>query len=212
MFEKYQNLENYIPNNIKNCSNVGKSYTKLDTECSDKCFAEYDSHGNIIGYYWHYGDTLNLEFNIDGEITIESDAILLTEPGQTPTINLSGYIGQKAYNIVDLVSWTCSALTNQHTIWTKDDEFTYDEMSSRSVYVDASEFLQNKKLQFTIYNFRREVVLQEFHTGKTKFVFNINKELSKNLKKGIYYCSLAAVDDVCYIPIFNTEDCVLSVR
>ena len=32
----------------------------------------YDKEGNLSGYYWYYGDTIELHFIIDGEVTADS--------------------------------------------------------------------------------------------------------------------------------------------
>ena len=38
-----------------------------------KPYEEYDVSGNLIGYWWYYGNTINLEFNIEGEVTYEGN-------------------------------------------------------------------------------------------------------------------------------------------
>ena len=41
----------------------------------NKPYEEYDVEGKLIGYYWYHKDTINLEFNIEGEITLVDDTI-----------------------------------------------------------------------------------------------------------------------------------------
>jgi hypothetical protein len=101
MFTNYNSIpENYVPNNLVRSFPVGRSYTKLDPIQASKPYEEYDAKGELIGYFWRYGETLNLEFNIDGEITVEDDAIVLTSAGTTPD-NATGKILQRAYNVID---------------------------------------------------------------------------------------------------------------
>lgn len=69
MFTNYQNLnKDYIPNNLSQCT--PKSYTsKLDPCEITKPYELYDAKGDLEGYYWYYGESIVLDFSIDGEIT-----------------------------------------------------------------------------------------------------------------------------------------------
>lgn len=211
MFTNYNNIpENYVPNNLVCSLPVGKSYTKLDPIQASKPYEEYDAKGELIGYFWRYGETLNLEFNIDGEITVEDDAIVLTSAGQTPD-NITGKILQKAYNVVDKKSWTCTSVINNISTWTEDEIFTYAE-NGESVYIPAEDFLKDKKVDVTIYNFRMEPIQTYIFEGTSKIVAEINSEISLKLVKGIYYCSLTVFNDKVNLPIFNSSDCTLIVK
>ena len=215
MFLNYQDISNnYTPNNLICSFPVGKSYTKLDPYASSKPYEEYDVHGNLIGYFWHYGETLNLEFNIDGEITVEDDSIIYYAHNQAPTETTVGKVNQRAYNVVDYKSWTCISIndTDSLYIWKQDADFTYDELSNNSIYVDASSFLQNKEAKLSLYNFRMETVYSKVVPAKSKIIFEIDRELSMKLHKGIYYCSLSIMDDTMLMPIFSSHDCMLSVK
>ena len=212
MFLNYHNIsDNYKPNNlICTFPVVGKSYTKLDPVQASKPYEEYDSKGNLIGYFWHYGETLNLEFNIDGEITVEDGAMILTSKGSTPS-PLEGALMQRAYNIADKRSWTCTDIVDNTFVWTEDAEFTYDE-SGKSVYVTAADYMKDKQVDVTLYNFRMEPIHSETFDGNTKIIFPITTELSKKLVKGIYYCSLTVFNDSVNLPIFSSADCTLLVK
>lgn len=211
MFLNYHNIsDNYKPNNLICTFPVGKSYTKLDPVQASKPYEEYDSKGNLIGYFWHYGETLNLEFNIDGEITVEDGALILTSKGSTPS-PLEGALMQRAYNIADKRSWTCTDIVDNTFIWTEDAEFTYDE-SGKSVYVTAADYMKDKQVDVTLYNFRMEPIHSETFDGNTKIIFPITTELSKKLVKGIYYCSLTVFNDSVNLPIFSSADCTLLVK
>ena len=211
MFLNYHNIsDNYKPNNLICTFPVGKSYTKLDPVQASKPYEEYDSKGNLIGYFWHYGETLNLEFNIDGEITVEDGAMILTSKGSTPS-PLEGALMQRAYNIADKRSWTCTDIVDNTFVWTEDAEFTYDE-SGKSVYVTAADYMKDKQVDVTLYNFRMEPIHSETFDGNTKIIFPITTELSKKLVKGIYYCSLTVFNDSVNLPIFSSADCTLLVK
>ena len=36
-------------------------------------YEDYDSDGNLVGYYWHYGDTVELDIEITGEVVAENE-------------------------------------------------------------------------------------------------------------------------------------------
>lgn len=212
MFLNYQNIaNNYTPNNIIKEFDKPQSYTKLDPKQSSKPYENYNSKGDLEGYFWYYGDVLNLEFNIDGEITIESDAILFSTQGEAPNSFTPGYIGQRAYNIVDLASWTCVGVSDTYS-WQKDSEFTYPEANGRKVYLSASDYLKDKKIVVRLYNFRFEQIYESTFEGNSRVVFPITKELSEKLLRGIYYCSLMCVSENTCQTIFNTSDCKLLVK
>lgn len=213
MFLNYQNLaDNYMPNNLINAFPYRTKETKLDPTTASKPFEEYNAKGELTGYFWRYGETLNLEFNIDGEITIEADAILLKVKGQTPTTKTIGKIGQRAYNIVDLISWTCRGMTHGEYLWEQDIEFSYPVSATRSVYLSAADYLKDKSVEVTLYNFRMEPICKKLYPASPTIIFSIDRELSNQLVKGIYYCSVTVFNEkVCYT-IFNSNDCNLLVK
>lgn len=212
MFVNYQTLENYTPDNMKCSFPKGKSYTKLAPVQASKPYEEYDVKGNLIGYFWRYGDTLNLEFNIEGEIVVESDAIIFVTEGDYPTIETEGKENQRCYNVADLRSWTCRYIIDGNYIWEEDSEFIWDETASETVYISAEEFLEDKFVEVTLYNFRMEPIFRKVFDGTSKIILPITAELSQVMKKGIYYCSLTVFNDTFKQSIFDSHDCVLSVK
>lgn len=211
MFLNYQDIaNNYVPNNIINEFDTPRSYTKLNPMEKSKPYELYNAKNELEGYFWNQGDSLNLEFNIDGEITVESDAIILYAFGQTP-FSTKGKIGQRAYNIADLRSWTCVGVSTS-CVWVQDSEFTYPENGLKSIYLSAEDYLKNKNIVVRLYNFRFEQIHEKTFSGEPKIIFTITKELSETLKKGIYYCSLTCVSDETCQTIFGPEDCKLLVK
>lgn len=216
MFLNYHNIaDNYTPNNLISAFPVGKSYTKLDPVKESKPYEEYNAKGELIGYSWYYGETLNLEFNINGEIVVESDAIIYSAHNDFPSVDTKGHIGRRAYNIADLISWTCTQAFPEEGlyVWEQDKEFEHDLAGATTcVYISASDYLAKKQLELQILNFRFEPILTKTFKGTTKLIFNIDKELSSKLVKGIYYCSLTVVNDNVRTPIFGAKDCTLLVK
>lgn len=212
MFLNYENIEsNYVPNNLVRSYGIGKSYTKLDPIQASKPYEEYNSKGELIGYSWRYGESINLEFNIDGEVTVETNALVFTREGQKPS-ELEGALGLRAYNVVDKFSWTCVNIVDGRFVWRQDSEFVYDCMSTRSIYVDASDYLADKHVVVSIYNFRHELIQRKTFSGKTQIVYSIDAEESKKLNRGIYYCSLRVVNDSVDLCLFDEQDCVLLIK
>lgn len=215
MFTNYENIaNNYIPNNLISSFPVGKSYTKLDPIQASKPFEEYNTKGELVGYSWYHGETINLEFNIDGEVVVESDAIVYTVAGATPSTTTEGKVNQRAYNVVDFRSWTCVVADDINGYcWQEDEEFEHDLAdASKSVYVSATDYLSDKTVELQLLNFRFEPIhIMEF-SGTSKIVFTVDKELSKKLTKGIYYCSLTVISDTIRTPIFTAKDCTLLVK
>lgn len=213
MFLNYHNIaDNYMPNNLIKAFPYRAEDTKLAPCDASKPFEEYNAKGELSGYFWRYGETLNLEFGIDGEITVEADAILLKTRGQTPTTKTMGKIGQKVYNIIDLRSWECISIINKEYIWEEDKEFTYPLNSDRSVYISAEDYLKDKSVEVILYNFRMEPICKKVYPASPTIIFSIDKELSLSLPKGIYYCSVTVFNEsVCYT-IFDSNDCNLLVK
>ena len=99
MFDNYNNIEE-----TKQPCNIPEHAHKEDTDCScggtnvvrpvpvpplpptlEPCrpkvpFESYNAKGELDGYWWYYGDTIVLEFNITGEVVIEgSDEYVTAE-------------------------------------------------------------------------------------------------------------------------------------
>lgn len=73
MFDNYQNISDmYIPSNRPTCPPPEKCCPNLDPcKPTRPYYADYDVEGNLVGYWWYYGNTFDLEFNIEGEYTFE---------------------------------------------------------------------------------------------------------------------------------------------
>lgn len=82
------------------------------------------------------------------------------------------------------------------------------------MYVPAEEFLKDKKILFTLYNFRREEILTKEYEGSTKIVFDIDYKLTRELSKGTYYCSLQVYDinELFAKTIYAQQDCTLTIK
>ena len=225
MFTNYETLQDeYIPSNTKpDCPKPPNP--KLEPLIPKKPYEEFNEEGQLIGYWWNYGDIVTLEFDIDGEVTIEDDAILYTASGEGPTTNTKGRVGQKAYNlyykisdneVVDMKSWTCVGRDTQTLayLWNEDEKFSPPEEGQRDVYITAQDFLSDKQITVQLYNFRHELITSKLFNGTTEVRFDIDKKLSDSLVKGVYYCSLTVwnQDETYNQTIFQQEETTLIVK
>lgn len=80
-------------------------------------------------------------------------------------------------------------------------------------YVTAEDFVKGKTLTLKLLNFRREEIYSVDYEGNTTITFDINDEIAKMLKKGIYYCSLDLWDGVNFNrKIYSPEDCTFTIK
>lgn len=94
MFTNYQNLsDSYIPNNLSEHKCTPQSYTKLCPVENSKPYELYDAKGELEGYFWYYGDSINLDFSITGEVVLDDGSM----SGQY--IDASDFLKDKLYAI-----------------------------------------------------------------------------------------------------------------
>lgn len=69
MFENYQNLDTrYTPNNLNVYATQNDN---LQNSVTNKPFELLDRFGNLLGYFWYYGNSVVLSFEISGEGVFE---------------------------------------------------------------------------------------------------------------------------------------------
>lgn len=179
-----------------------------------------NAQGELIGYKWHENESIALNVNIVGNIDVEDDAIIYSVAGNKPENTTAGAIGQKAYNIIDLKSWTCTAaikkpntLLDYEYVWTEDKSFTYPD-AGRSVYMDASDYISGKKLIIKIYNFRYEEIYNSTQEATSQFTLTTEGEINKLLTKGLYYITITLYDNdnLIYLPIIKDKDCCIVIE
>ena len=70
-------FSNYIDNNNQN---IETTYTppQFNLIRSNKPYISYDEYGIQDGYFWYYGDIINLEFTIEGNVTDEENSTYQT--------------------------------------------------------------------------------------------------------------------------------------
>ena len=208
MFENYDNLNSqYIPTNIPRAP--------IPPQCPpgplcppepNKPYEDRNAKGELIGYWWSYGDTINLDFNLSGYVTID---------GSDNYIPVQDFIKDKQINI-SLYNFRHEQITNmlfegqnyQDTTYIKAPYvnhktigiyYTYSLIDGQEVYTEVT--LPKDYIKGTTY-----------YETTLDIVFPIDKELSKSLVPGTYYCSLTIIGKDVSATIFYEDSCTLTVR
>lgn len=158
MFDNYDNI---YSNACQPCP--PKPECKLDPCNPNKPYAQYDVKGNLIGYWWNYGDTINLEFNIDGEVVFTESDKDITQDNTENTIDLSqagGYIPAEEFLkdkeiIVRIMNFRREIIAEQTYQGSTKIIFTIDkDLSQKMVKSNyyCSLTIQSKTLEHTIFS------------------------------------------------------------
>ena len=111
----------------------------------------YDEVGNLTGYYWHYGDTVELNFIIDdGEVTAD-EAIVNGEEQKEKYLELVDYLSDKNARICiysdlryrPVLETVLSASTNIKLII---DEETSKKLLRGTYYLTLTIFKDNESI------------------------------------------------------------------
>lgn len=149
MFTNYQNLsENYIPNNLSQNKTKPYSYTKFNPCEITKPYELYNAKNELEGYYWYYGNTINLDFSIDGEV------IDINGNGTGEYVSAKDYLADKiaTINIYDFrmnVIYSKSISASENIIITIDPELSMKMV--RGIYYCSLE-VSNSKSHETIFD------------------------------------------------------------
>ena len=193
IISNYENLNpNYHPNNMieYQCRTREEFQHKLP-------FKDYDIRGDLIGYSWNYGDTLELTFNVNPIILVEKDAIIYTEENEAPTNETVGRLNQMAYNTYDFKCWRCRTLDQTTYVWELLPSFTFPKglKDGKEIRLQLYKDIEDYKGTLTILNFRWEAVTSFDIIGDNTVTVEITPEISKKLVKGFYYAEIELTDE-----------------
>ena len=186
MFDNYDYPVQRIPNN--RAPERLNEYIK-DTDEEKVPEKVYDIKGNFIGYSFNYGDnfTFNIE-SIPSVINVYEDSIVYNSRGQRPNINTKGIPGQKAYNTVDFLSWTCSGCENNKFIWIQDLSLTYPVDGTKTIDINLDENVVSMELD--VFNFRWEQFHKFGSDASGSIKCSIIGDVAKKFLPGTYYCTV----------------------
>ena len=150
-----------------------------------KPYEEYNAEGQLIGYWWGYGDTIDLEFCLSGYVIDDEMNTYMTVRDfvKDKHINFSLYnfrheeLLTKVYEGSDYQIPTYSEVYNITPI-TEGVFYVYTPSEVGGTYTRV--ILPQDYQVDTRYYIQDDV----------KVVFGIDSELAKTLVRGTYYCSL----------------------
>lgn len=194
-------------------SNININY--YDSSSFKRPTKEYLVNKEEPVFSWNYGDTIKLEFKVSGKINVDSSSIIYYGNGEEPTSSTQGYVDQKAFNVTELKSWTCTFAEIDNYTWVQDETFVYPTSGDKSIYVTASNYLLNRLAKVTIYNFRHEQIHNWEVEATPLITIPIDSMTSETIfKPGVYYCGLV-VEEKDFSErrtVINPEDCCIYVR
>lgn len=80
-------------------------------------------------------------------------------------------------------------------------------------YIAAADFLQDKFITLSFYNFRGEQILFCDYDAATTIKFDIDSIITKKFHKGVYTCKLVLWDGNAFSrTIYKQENCTLTVK
>lgn len=194
IFDNYENLSStYVPNNQKEVLERQNIFIPSIPR------KEFDAFGNFLGYSWSYGDTLSFNILLSKTIKVEENALIYETENEGPDSSTIGIKGQRAYNTVDIKSWTCETLDQTIYNWVEDKVFKYPKLAgTKEINLETFKDIYSKKVLFTIKNFREETIYSKEMVVANKEIeieINIDKELSNKLLQGIYYAYITVFDN-----------------
>lgn len=185
MFHKYDNLcPDYIPDN-SSLRNVETNKTFEDTSL----VVVHNKKGELIGYGFNEGNSVVLDTGLSLTAEVELDALVYTEANKYPDTHTQGHLGQRAYNIVNLKSYTCFGTSSVSVledlyVWKEDKSFTLPLKGHQTI--EITPYADYDSAIAKIVNFRGETVL-DFEISCIDKSITIDKEMSNLLKQGVYY-------------------------
>lgn len=199
MFDTYDNIQQeYIPSNMNNKPCPPKPNPFLDPAVPKKPYCEYNAEGKLVGYWWTYGDTVNLEFDIDGYVTVD---------GSDNYISVRDYIKDKQiriniYNfrheqintmLFDGKDYQAPTYSRDLTVNNKTHGVYYKLVDNTYIAVNLPE--------------EYEAGVTYYKENDVEIIFPIDEATSLTMEKGTYYCSLTILGKDLVDTIFYEDDC-----
>lgn len=141
LFDKFDNIYN---------TNISSSQVK-NMKTGRLPYEVYDEQGNLSGYYWYYGDTIELHFLIeDGEITAD-DAVVNGKSKEEVYAELVDYLSDKNAKICIYSSLRYDPVLETVLSASTDIKLIIDEETSKKLlrgtyYITLTIFKDNESL------------------------------------------------------------------
>lgn len=183
MFDSYDEI--YSKNNVyPSCPPKSCDKPKLDPCKPDKPYISYNEKGDMVGYWWYQGNTINLEFNIEGEVTY-------TESESNGEINnIQGINASNSGGYIEVL------------------DFLKDKKITIKMYNFRHELVKYEDMDGSI-----KSAVQVFDGSQgTKYIFVIDELLASKLGKGNYYLSLTISSQGYNETILYQDDCSITIK
>lgn len=176
MFKNYDNLsKEYIPNN--SFTEEDYIYKAVDTNLPYELYNIKEEH---IGYGWAKEAYFDLEVPFDLSFYVPTDSVIFETSGMCPTLSTFSREGQKAYNVKDMISWTCKRFGNTGILWEQDNDLEVCKDKGFEV-----KFTPNSlDIKMIITNFRYEKIFEKSFNVSSDKLYVDTKEL--DLDNGVY--------------------------
>lgn len=203
IFDSYDNLkEQYIPSNMNKEPCPPKANPFLDPAIPKKPYCEYNAEGEIVGYWWPYGNTVNLEFDLDGYVTVDGSDVYIDARDFIKDKQIKVQIYNFRHEVIDTkiydgkdyqsIVYIKAPEVNRHTHGVY---YIYNEETKSYEAVNLPQQYQEKQVYYK--------------ASDIEIVYPISTDTSVSVfEKGTYYCSLSIISkDLNETVFFEDQEC-----
>lgn len=211
MFDSYDNPEKELNNEPEQCPAPElkpNNKTPLRPSKPMKPYEEYNAEGELVAFWWNYGNTVNLEFELSGYVTVDEDDTY---------VDVRDFIKDKKI-LIQLYNFRHEELVNK---WYNGEDYqviNYSEdkkvhNKTRGVYYVQS-IDEQGVVTYTPVDLPKDFIQGTvyFKQDDIRIIFPIDEKLSKKLLRGVYYCSLSVIGDDFMHTLFYQNECTLEVK
>ena len=215
LFDNFEHMPPwYVPNNMF------PPVPQILKELCDKTVHPVFKDGRHIGYWWNWGDIVQIPINNSITISLPAGAIVVYDI-DTPDENTVGdFIGQKYYNLTQMRSWTLDNILNNEEldidgdsscsyVWVEDEKFTYPEPGVDTITV-SSDLCCCNQIVAQLFNFRKEMIKSWVFNEGNHFDITLTPEESLQIPPGIYYLNVHIETNLeeatTYLKLTNTYE------
>lgn len=157
----------------------------------------YIVHKNEMDLKMREGETPTFTIPIGVYVPGNDGDNVYYNEGQTPETSTVGDVGDKALNLYDMKSWTCSSVEYTYPptfTWVQDEEFSPRE-DGNTVFPVSYKYYLGKHYEIKFLNNRYEEVFTDTVDACSPLNYAITTDLSKILKKGIYRYQIDLINE-----------------
>lgn len=203
IFDNYENISSqYIPSNMNKKHKVPTNNPFLEHIGPKRPYEIINAEGELVGYWWAYGDTVDLDFELTGIVTID---------GSDKYIDVEQFIKDKQIKI-EIFDFRHE---NIHTVIYEGNNFiaqSYKPVTVDSRTIGYYYVYENDKYEIVKLPDSYQQGITYYEKEPIHVILPINLTLSQEMVKGTYYCSLSIISKTLSATIFFEDSCTLEVR